>query len=61
MDYLAECEIYAKVFNQGLMDIQKHLPLSAKAETDKNTLRILDHIAYRFANCRIQWVRRFCL
>lgn len=31
--YLAECEIHAEVLNQGLMDIQKYLPLSAKAKT----------------------------
>ena len=47
--YLAECEIHAEVLNQGLVDIQKHLPLSARAEIDKDTLRILDQIAYRFA------------
>lgn len=47
--YLAECEIHAEVLNQGLMDIQKYLPLSAKAKIDKDTLRILDQIAYCFA------------
>lgn len=47
--YLAECKIHAEVFNQSLVDIQKHLPLSAKAKIDKDTLRILDQIAYRFA------------
>ncbi len=47
--YLTECKIHAKVLNQSLVDIQKHLPLSANIEIDKATLRILDQIAYRFA------------
>ena len=47
--YLAECDIHADVLNQGLADIQKNLPFSTKAEIDKDTLRILDQIAYRFA------------
>lgn len=50
--YLAECEIHVEVLNQGLVDIQKHLPLTAKAGVDKDTLRILDQIAYRFAKLR---------
>jgi len=32
--YLAECEIHAEVLNQGLVDIQKCLPLSAKANSN---------------------------
>ena len=47
--YLAECEVHSEVLNQGLVDVQKYLPLSAKAEIDKEALRILDQIAYRFA------------
>lgn len=47
--FLTECDIHAEVLNQGLEDMQKHLPLSDKAEIDKDTLRILDQIAYRFA------------
>lgn len=50
--YLAECEIHVEVPNQGSVDIQKHLPLTAKDEIDKDTLRILDQIAYRFAKLR---------
>ena len=47
--YLAECEIHAEVLKQGLIDLQKYLPLSIKVEIEKDTLRILDQIAYRFA------------
>lgn len=48
-NYLAECEVHAEVLNQGMADVQEHLPLSAKTEINKDTLRILDQIAYRFA------------
>ncbi len=48
-DYLAECEIHAEVLKYSLLDSQKCLPFSIKVEIDKDALRILDQIAYRFA------------
>jgi hypothetical protein len=47
--YLTECTLHAKILNEGLADTAKWLPLSNGKLIEKEMLRILDQIAYRFA------------
>lgn len=46
--YLAECSLHAEVLDEGLVDAKKWMPLSVGTLLDKELLRILDQIAYRF-------------
>jgi hypothetical protein len=46
--YLAECALHAEVLNEGLADVNKWMPLMVSKRLDKELLRILDQIAYRF-------------
>ncbi|MDP2828267.1 MAG: hypothetical protein Q8O37_06645 [Sulfuricellaceae bacterium] len=47
--YLAECSLHAAVLDQGLADARTWTPLSSGTLIEKEMLRILDQIAYRFA------------
>ncbi len=46
--YLAECTLHVEVLDESLSDIAKYLPFSANTVLNKELLRILDQIAYRF-------------
>ncbi len=46
---LAECSLHAAVLDEGLVDALDWTPLSSGAVIEKEMLRILDQIAYRFA------------
>ena len=46
--YLAECALHARVLGEGLSDIRQLAPISVNRVIDKEILRILDQIAYRF-------------
>ena len=46
--YLAECSVHAAVLDEGLVDAKQWMPLSDGTHLDKELLRILDQIAYRF-------------
>lgn len=48
-NYLAECTLHATVLDQGLLDAKAWLPIPCTATIDKELLRILDQIAYRFS------------
>lgn len=45
---LAECALHAEVLHEGLVDAKVWTPLSSDTIVDKEKLRILDQIAYRF-------------
>lgn len=47
--YLAECSLHAEVLDEGLVDAKAWTPLSSGILIEKEMLRILDQIAYRFA------------
>lgn len=47
--YLAECSLHAEVLDEGLVDAKAWSPLSPGVLIEKEMLRILDQIAYRFA------------
>ncbi|MEI6542214.1 MAG: hypothetical protein WCL60_01745 [Methylococcales bacterium] len=47
-NYLAECALHAKVLDEGLSDIRQWSPITTDVVIDKEHLRILDQIAYRF-------------
>jgi hypothetical protein len=47
--YLAECSLHAEVLDDGLRDARAWIPLSPGMPIEKEMLRILDQIAYRFA------------
>lgn len=47
--YLVECTLHAKVLDEGLADTSEWAPLSSDTPIEKEMLRILDQIAYRFA------------
>lgn len=47
--YLAECSLHAEVLDEGLVDTKTWIPLSSGSLIEKEMLRILDQIAYRFA------------
>jgi hypothetical protein len=47
--YLAECSLHAEVLDDGLVDARTWTPLSPTILIEKEMLRILDQIAYRFA------------
>lgn len=47
--YLAECLLHAEVLDEGLVDAKAWTPLSSGILIEKEMLRILDQIAYRFA------------
>lgn len=47
--YLAECSLHAEILNEGLVDAKAWTPLSSGILIEKEMLRILDQIAYRFA------------
>jgi len=46
--YLAECALHANVLDEGLSDIRHWTPFLTNSVIDKELLRILDQIAYRF-------------
>ena len=46
--YLAECSVHVAVLDEGLVDTKQWMPLSDGTHLDKELLRILDQIAYRF-------------
>ena len=46
--FIAECVLHAEVLEEALVDVKKWMPISVKAHLDKELLRILDQIAYRF-------------
>ena len=48
-NYLAECSLHAGVLDEGLDDAKAWIPLSPRVTIEKEMLRILDQIAYRFA------------
>ena len=47
--YLAECSLHAEVLDEWLVDAKAWAPLSPGVLVEKEMLRILDQIAYRFA------------
>jgi len=47
--YLTECALHAEVLDEGLVDAMSWTPLSSGIPIEKEMLRILDQIAYRFA------------
>jgi len=47
--YLAECALHATVLDQGLLDAKVWMPISHSITIEKELLRILDQIAYRFS------------
>ena len=47
--YLAECSLHAEVLDEGFVDTKTWIPLSSGSLIEKEMLRILDQIAYRFA------------
>lgn len=47
--YLAECSLHAQVLDEGLVDARAWTPLTSGMPIEKEMLRILDQIAYRFA------------
>lgn len=47
--YLAECSLHAEVLDEGLVDAKAWTPFSSGILIEKEMLRILDQIAYRFA------------
>ena len=46
--YIAECTLHAEVLDEALIDVRKWMPIAAGTHLDKELLRILDQIAYRF-------------
>lgn len=48
-NYLAECTLHAAVLDEGLLDAKTWMPLTHSDTIEKEMLRILDQIAYRFA------------
>jgi hypothetical protein len=46
--YLAECTLHAKVLDEGLCDVREWTPILISSVINKELLRILDQIAYRF-------------
>ncbi len=46
--YMAECTLHAVVLDEALNDVRKWIPISVETHLDKELLRILDQIAYRF-------------
>ncbi|MHB1620710.1 MAG: hypothetical protein ACYCTY_12140 [Sulfuricella sp.] len=47
--YLAECSLHAAVLDEALVDARSRAPLSSGIPIEKEMLRTLDQIAYRFA------------
>jgi len=47
--YLAERSLHAEILDEGLVDAKTWAPLPPGALIEKQMLRILDQIAYRFA------------
>lgn len=47
--YLVECSLHAKILDEGLADTAAWAPLSSDIPIEKEMLRALDQIAYRFA------------
>ena len=47
--YLAECMLHAEVLDEGLVDAKPWMPLSSGTPIEKEMLRTLDQITYRFA------------
>jgi hypothetical protein len=47
--YLAECSLHAEVLDEGHVDARTWTPLSPSILIEKEMLRVLDQIAYRFA------------
>ena len=50
--YIAECSQHAAVLDSGLIDAKAWIPLSSNKLIEKEMLRILDQIAYRFAKLK---------
>lgn len=46
--YLAECALHTNVLEGALIDIKRWMPLSADMLYDKELLRVLDQVAFRF-------------
>ena len=46
--YMAECALHAVVLDEALADARRWIPISIETHLDKELLRILDQIAYRF-------------
>lgn len=47
--YLSECGLHSSVLEEGLNDAKMWMPLLPATPVEKQMLRILDQIAYRFA------------
>jgi len=47
--YLAECALHAAVLDECIADARVWIPLSTDIQLDKEMLRVLDQLAYRFA------------
>lgn len=46
--YLAECALHVMILNEGLGEARERMPLPADGSIEKDMLRVLDQIAYRF-------------